>query len=154
MGNENKGLDDICRTDGMYGGHLALTAFRKDKTANRVRRPCATADRSRICDPMRHSGLVLRPVPGGQVQRLYSRDLCLRDDLDVEPIVRVQLRDSDGLGVLSQENSDVDLRDAALKPDPNELASELVGVALMHRTHLRRGWSSTGINPLGLNPSA
>jgi len=50
------------------------------------------------------------------------------DGPDPEPIVRVQLRDSDGIGILSQENSDEDLQESALKPDPNELAREPLGV--------------------------
>src|SRR6266705_5081391 len=101
----------------------------------------------------RRSDLVLGPIPGGQVQRLYGCDLCLRDGLDVEPTVRVQLRDSDGLGILSQENSDEDLQDSALKLDPNELAREPLSIALIHRTQLRNGWRSPGINPLTLNAS-
>jgi len=51
----------------------------------------------------------------------------------MEPIIGVQLRDSDGLGILSQENPDEDLQDSALKPDPNELAGELAHVALIYR---------------------
>src|SRR5207302_4619711 len=102
---------------------------------------------------LRRSSLVLRPLPGGKVQRLYGRDLPLRDDPDLESTVGVQLRDSDGLGILSQEDSDEDLQYSALKPDPNELASEPVGVALIHRTHLGRGWRLPGINPFGVRAS-
>ena len=52
-------------------------------------------------DPQAVPFLFLGPVPGGQVQRLDGCNLCLRDDFDVEAIVRVQLCDSDGLGIFS-----------------------------------------------------
>src|SRR2546428_623499 len=97
---------------------------------------------------LRRFGLVPRPLPGGQIQRLYRSDFRLRDDPDPEPIVRVQLRDSDGLGILSKENPDDDLQDSALKPDPNELAREPLGVDLIHPTHLRSGRRLKGINLL------
>src|SRR2546427_6272417 len=43
-------------------------------------------------------------------------------------------------GILCQENPDEDLQDSALKPDPNELAREPVGVALIHRIRSWNGW--------------
>jgi len=56
--------------------------------------------------------------------RLYEYNSDIRMDSESSP----------------KKNSDKDLQDSALEPDPNELARELVGVALMHRTRLRRGW--------------
>src|SRR5207245_4545826 len=128
-------------------GHLVFRRSIRKRTANRTQRTCRGADRPPIAT-LRRFGLVLGPIPGDQVHRLYRHDLCLRDDPDPEPIVRVQLRDSDGLGILSQENPDDDLQDSALKPDPNELAREPLGVDLIHPTHLRSGRRLKGINLL------
>src|SRR5881628_3426933 len=92
----NEGYYNVFRKEGADGGRQALPSFREEGTANRTQRTCQGPDHLPIAT-LRRFGLVLRPLAGGQVQRLDRCDLRLRDGPDSEPIVRVQLRDSDGI---------------------------------------------------------
>ena len=76
----SRGYDKVIRKGGAYEGHVVLPAFRKEvnrePNAAYLPRGRSLAD----CDPdaFRPSP---QPPPGGQIQRFYRCDLCLRTAL-------------------------------------------------------------------------